>query len=165
MTPERSSLLTTAPTPGLSCKTRPTSAIFRRSSRSRSSVAADGRRRADPPHQCKSLPASFPRRLRINSACLLTRISISLSSTKFFPMNSTVPRGDGKGRVFLTFDTTPNYTDTFPSPPRRPSGNTAPSTVWAMRRWASGAIQWKSRSAGRNRPDQPIWALRQTPRP
>jgi hypothetical protein len=25
-------------------------------------------------------------------------------------------RGDGKGWVFLTFDTTPNYTDTFPLP-------------------------------------------------
>jgi hypothetical protein len=27
-----------------------------------------------------------------------------------------VDRGDGKGWVFLTFDTTPNYTDTTPFP-------------------------------------------------
>ena len=27
-----------------------------------------------------------------------------------------VDRGDGKGFVFLTYDTTPNYTDTFPLP-------------------------------------------------
>ena len=27
-----------------------------------------------------------------------------------------VDRGDGKGWVFLTYDTTPNYTDTFPLP-------------------------------------------------
>ena len=27
-----------------------------------------------------------------------------------------VNRGDGKGWVFLTFDTTPNYTDTAPLP-------------------------------------------------
>jgi hypothetical protein len=27
-----------------------------------------------------------------------------------------VDRGDGKGWVFLTYDTTPNYTDTLPLP-------------------------------------------------
>ena len=36
-----------------------------------------------------------------------------------------VDRGDGKGWAFLTYDTTPNYTDTFPLP--------AAPTKWTYR--------------------------------
>jgi hypothetical protein len=44
--------------------------------------------------------------------------STRATSLSDFPdmLEIQVDRGDGKGWVFLTYDTTPNYTDTFPLP-------------------------------------------------
>ena len=83
------------------------------------------------------------------------------SSTPRSPQTPSLPdarpssarfRCGGRESKFLAVITpTPS-----PSQPPRPNGNTAPSTASAMRRWACGAIRWRSRWAGRNRPDQPI---------
>ena len=70
-----------------------------------------------------------------------------------------VDRGDGKGWVFLTYDTTPNYTDTapFPATPTKWKyraiyrvGDARRRRASATRRWASGAARRRSRWAGRS---------------